>query len=196
MKGQVTTDQGRPVAGAFVALIGMRLTNDGGTPLTVAEGVTDAAGRYVLTLRDGPSTSLHEAIVIARADGLALAGRRVELERAELEVDLTMRPQQLIEVRLVDGDGNAAAKVSVMVTGMTATAEQTLQKPSGSLWFPDLQPRPKAAPLLLTSDANGRLTIPGVPAQHWRVVAAQGAGNRTICPAGAAPEYWLGGRAP
>jgi hypothetical protein len=172
MKGKITNDKGQPVAGAFVALMGMQLTNDGGSQQTLAEGVTDGNGNYSLTHREVSPVSFRDPVVIARADGLALAWKRAELERPESTVDLTLQPQQLIKIRLIDGEGAPAANVSMTVAGMVATAAS--KPPTGSLWMPDPQPKPKATLATLTSDASGHVTIPGIPAGNGVFLKVQG----------------------
>lgn len=83
--GDVRDASGGPIAGAVIATGGFRLAT------------TDAAGRYELCLGSGGAT------LIARADGYAPSGRRIEeIGSGSVELDFDLVPDAIVSVRVVD----------------------------------------------------------------------------------------------
>lgn len=163
--GTVADAEGKPIAGASVYIVAMDTTNWEG--VTLAEGVADASGRYELSV-EGISSQTHRyPNVIARFEGLALAWNRVDLDRASSEINLALKPEQLIQIRLIDLQGRPAAQVAVGLRAFIAA--KPAGKEASGVGLQALKAGSK-----FTSDAEGNLTIRGVPAEHGVILEVAG----------------------
>jgi beta-lactamase regulating signal transducer with metallopeptidase domain len=159
VKGRIETANGEPVGGAFVAVIGTNTSRDYKLQ-TLAEGVADAVGRYELTISGVTMRSHRDVRVIARADKMALAWQRIDLNLAESRIDLMLIPERLTLVRLVDAQGKPATNVEVELTGLSPTKSKGDDLTGLSVWH--IKPQLKNALPRPTCDA-GLLTVPGIP---------------------------------
>jgi len=178
--GTVTNDSGKPVPGAFVAVVGLNFDQSSRSGELLAEGVTNKKGEYKLTMR-GVSAKTHRySNVIARTDDSALAWKAIDLDEKEALIDLELAPQVLIKLRLVNIEGEPLADLSVELRGMQPTLGKGKGTPQQGVGFSGIKPYPKAAPPLLKTDADGVLTIRHVPADHG--VFAHLSGNDDVAP--------------
>jgi RNA polymerase sigma factor (sigma-70 family) len=160
--GTVVDAAGKPVAGARVAVIGRtkRATRARGLwpePRAVAEGTTDAEGRFRLAARGASRAGFWELHLLARAHGHGLGHAR--LETAKGEVRLQLPAERVVRGRLVDLQGVAADGVTVAVNRLQGKV------PTGQYWF-NLEGLPADAafwPAPTATDAGGRFTVRGLP---------------------------------
>ena len=173
IKGRISNEDGSPVPGASVSYIGTQLRNEGGTRRAIAEGKTDAAGRFELK-PDGINLTVSDTVLVARAAGRALAWKSLDGEGKAQEVNLTLPAEEPVVVRLVDADDRPAAGLVVKVVGLTANGNAPRSKAVGSLWISALSKSTLADFLSLSTDAQGQLSIPAVPAGHGIFLEVQG----------------------
>jgi RNA polymerase sigma-70 factor (ECF subfamily) len=147
--GRAVDEQGRPIAGARVAVIG-----DDDWVLSMAHGRTDSAG----TFRLGPLSRKmpHGVIVMAEGHGRTLAGIRPRAEKpGTIELgDVSLPRGRSIEGRVVDARGQPVARVQVELRGghrahdlppppadlHHGDEERRLTDDLGRFRFPDLGP--------------------------------------------------------
>ncbi len=170
LAGRVMDPQGKPVAGAMVAV-----ENPAGPPLRATSQVKAGAdGTFILR---GVEKGFR---VYARADSLGMI-EPIELKGDEKELVLRLSPitEMKLAGRVVDSKGKPLANVGIYVTTLHGTFGLT----------------PKA-PIVLT-DADGRFTLPG-PSINTRYLlkarASDGreSAQRTIEYAPNTPDYDLG----
>jgi hypothetical protein len=156
--GRVTASDGRPVAGAQVAVIAMSNQRSRGGDFTprgqvLAEGTTAENGEYELTLADASSKTHAYANVIARKDGLAIAWRQIDLDAATIDAPLVLSPDEPIRVRLIDIEGQPATGVKLSISALIERTEN--ERPTLGVGFrgADL---PAAWLPAVTSDEQGR----------------------------------------
>lgn len=162
--GTVTNDSGKPVAGAFVAVIGLNVDQTSRSGELLAEGVTNKKGEYKLTMRGVSGKTHRYSNVIARTDDSALGWKAIDLDEKEALIDLTLAPQVPIKLRLVNIEGEPLANLAVELRGLQPTIGKG--SPQQGVGLSGIKPYPKAAPPRLKTDADGVLTIRHVPADH------------------------------
>ena len=79
----------------------------------LADGVTDNAGRYELSLQGVSSKTHIDPNLIARTEQSGIAWHRLDLDADQTTLDVKLKPQQLIQVRLVDIEGRPVAQLPV-----------------------------------------------------------------------------------
>jgi beta-lactamase regulating signal transducer with metallopeptidase domain/uncharacterized GH25 family protein len=174
--GRVTGEGGRPVAGAHVAAVGMKLQSGRGGDLSprgevLAEGVTDEHGQYELRLAGATSKTHAYASAIARKDGVALAWKQINLAADKIDAPLELPQEETIRGRLIDLEGQPAAGVHISVQGVIARNENISAEQgvgyngdnAPAAWLPSV-----------VSDEQGRFTLRGVPAGHGVFLAVEG----------------------
>lgn len=173
--GRIADSAGKLVAGALIGVIGVRNASDGAyVPETFAEAVTNQQGEYDVTAQIDSSKSLIGTKLIVRASGHALGWQSVDLQQPDSQINLALRPEQLLKVRLIDTQGQPAASVAVDYIAIAPAqgkggAEQGYAKQAQGK-----KSSVKAAPPELISDADGLLTIPYVPADHGIYLSVRG----------------------
>lgn len=167
--GRITGPDGKPVAGAHVAAIGMdRQVGRGGDlksqERVFGETTTSADGTYELQLTGVTSRTHSHASLVARTDGTGVAWQRLDLDRADVEASFKLAHEQLIHGRFVDIEGKPAANVRMTIASV---------KPASTEWFFESgvgfyrdDAHPAAWPPSITSDDNGRFVIHGIAAGH------------------------------
>src|SRR5262249_43180362 len=172
----------KPLEGAEVAAVARvrpERPADGAGQLVLARGKTDAEGRFRTVLKDAPRNRIQNFQVLAGARGHSLGWRQLSFEENRPEVELRLRGEQVLPVRLINLQGQAADKVKVRVEWVTdvpsgdrrdprALAQRRIQemRPLGMQQRGDLEfLRPAAKddppwwPPLFTSDAQGRFEV-------------------------------------
>jgi hypothetical protein len=128
---------------------------DGGDEKFAGRAVSDAHGRF--ELRGLPAGS-YRVSAHSRRSGVAPAARTFEVAEAPVEVDLRLVAGVELVVRVTRADGAPAAGVPVAWTDA-----------NGATWQFTADDR---------TDAEGQLTIPGVPPGRWTITAAGAAAQR------------------
>ncbi|MBS0203444.1 MAG: hypothetical protein JSS49_11130 [Planctomycetes bacterium] len=158
--GRITVPTHQAAVGAFVAIVGETLTNDRGSiSVTLAEGMTDQDGQYELAVTGESTRTDGRPRLIVRMKGRALAEQSVDFDRKDSHIDLTLQPEQVIKVRLVDAQGTGASHVVAVIAGITPAAAAS-DRP---FWLLDLQPLARVVPTFVT-DQDGFLEIHHVAA--------------------------------
>jgi RNA polymerase sigma factor (sigma-70 family) len=120
--GSVLDAQGKPLAGASVAVVGrprrQYRSGDAAADRTelLAQGKTDADGHFRLQPPRTSSARFREVAAVATAPGHALAWRRLGADAEAPEAVLRLLPEQVVRGRLVDLQGLPAAGVRVEVS--------------------------------------------------------------------------------
>lgn len=168
VRGQVVDSEGKPVADARVAAIGMSLRAERGGDLpsrdeVLAETTTGEDGRFMMTTAEPVSSKTHQySRVIARGDGLGLGWQNLNLDVTNAEVTIELRAEQVIRGRLVGTEGQPAAKVQLLVKAVTPRAGRD-EHLEGAGWH-NFDRLPSAWPPAIVSDDEGRFVVRGIPA--------------------------------
>lgn len=172
VRGTAADAEGKPAEGAFIAVVALNMhpkeSATGSSPRgeVLGEATTDADGQFEIRL-DGVTSKTHvKGHLIARTSDSGLVWQKLDLDAAETQTALTLSPQQLIEARLVDLEGQAAAGLSLDMASV-AVADPG-NRPSKEIGFGirGLEQPPRAWPEPLTTDDHGRVTIRNVPPGH------------------------------
>jgi RNA polymerase sigma factor (sigma-70 family) len=121
VSGRVLGKEGKPLAEAAVAVAGLsRNVGRGGDLLTeqtrvLAQGRTDADGRFRLRAPDATPGQFFNLYLLARAPGYGVGVQPLNLARQANEATLTLQPERAVRGRLVDLQGQPAAGVTVFV---------------------------------------------------------------------------------
>ncbi len=170
VSGQITSADGKPVTGAYVAIVAWQIRPARGGNLTpfgkaLAEGVTNENGQYRLALEGVNSKTHRNAKVIARKDGTAVAWQDLNLDATNTEASLELPPDDPIRGRLVDIEGQPAAGVRLVVqVVLKRTADGTWSRDSAG--YHGGEPVPAAWLSTIIADDQGRFTVHGVPAGY------------------------------
>ncbi len=174
--GHVKLPDGRPAAGAHVAVIASRIqTSRGGdlSPLgeVLAEGTADDGGSFQLILTGVSSKTYRYASLIARLDGCAIAWQQLDLDAKSTQASLTLASEDPIRGRLVDIEGQPAAGVELSIRSISTSSEDGISVKQGVGYHGNNVPT--AWLRAVTSDIEGQFTVSSVPAGHgvWLDVA-------------------------
>ncbi len=167
VRGQVVDNDGKPVADAQVAAIGVSLRAERGGDLpdrdeVLAEATTGEDGRFVMTTANPVSSQTHQfARVIARNDDLGLRWQNLNLNVTDTDVTIELPVEQVIWARLVDLEGQPAARVPLLVEAVVPRdgIDERLTR-MGSYHFDN---PPAAWPPQVVSDDQGRFAVRGIP---------------------------------
>jgi len=171
IRGTIVGSDGEPAAGAFVSVVGVRLPgNVWRRRELLADGVADNAGRYELSLQGVSSKTHIDPNLIARTEQSGIAWSRLDLDAEQMTLDVKLHPQQLIQVRLVDVDGQPVAQLpvklaTVLVAGDAGQSDRALRlhdlNPAPKDW---VAPRAWLAPI--KTDDRGLLTLTNIAPGH------------------------------
>ncbi|MES2789923.1 MAG: M56 family metallopeptidase, partial [Planctomycetota bacterium] len=153
VKGKILNEKGEPLAGVLVVVIAPRQNNVQIVDELLAEGQTGSDGHYQLTLKNMSSATQRDLRLVARAEGQAVVWQSLNLKSAESTIDLTLRQQLSIQIRLTNDQGAPAANVAVDIAGLST-------KNGAGLWTSDPIWKRLAIFPHLVSDATGLLTVP------------------------------------
>jgi hypothetical protein len=181
LKGLVVDENGRPLAGANVALIGREYRPKPGGELgtsfrdgdsrTVLETVTDGDGRFELSLTKPPTEQLGRTFLVARALGMGLAWQRLTSHPLSDDVRFELAAEQPIRGRLIDSDGQVVSGVRLQIIGYSTKVVPPEVFSRDGVSFHGLE-LPAAWPAVVTSDDQGRVTFLGVAPQHGVLIEA------------------------
>jgi RNA polymerase sigma factor (sigma-70 family) len=179
VSGQVVSADGKPVAGANVALLGRAKRaargghSSGVRDKTLAAGKTDREGKFRLGAAGVSSTAYLQVILVAGAPGHGIAQERLTVEAGRVTVKLDLPGERVLRGRLVDLQGQPAA-------GVTVRLESAHGKlPSGKAAYLYKQHAPAGAsywPGTVVSDTSGRFRLAGLPAGHDLTLGVQAEG--------------------
>ena len=119
--GRVLDPQGKPVPNAAVMIharnYGRAVSNQSRLKLaSIGNARTGRSGRFRI---DAPRTSSwrydDDLGAVAMAPGFGVGSEKLDVDSDEPTADITLRPEQIIEGRLVDGQGRPVPDVSVSV---------------------------------------------------------------------------------
>lgn len=172
-QGRVVDQDGRPVA-ATVAVVGFRNDIRRSVPTRFAEVAADAAGHFRMEVPDVSPITHRDLRLVARAQGFALAWRALDPRITNTTWELTLGPAVPVSVRFVDSEGRPAAKVHVTLTQIVSRTEEESPSRRGGLWpMQTIPPIPEFVKPFVT-DADGRITIPRIPADHGVMLMTRG----------------------
>jgi hypothetical protein len=124
--GRVVDADGKPVAGAHVALLGEPKSNPpdsvglGGKVL--AHGRADADGKYRLSVARAALADYRAVYAIAGKAGHGLAWAPAELKTPSQETVVRLAPEKVVRGRLIDVQGQPAVGVRVSVLTLSGSA--------------------------------------------------------------------------
>jgi RNA polymerase sigma factor (sigma-70 family) len=158
ISGQVLATDGKPLAGAAVALF--RWQDPSGKSQLVGSAKADGDGRFSLKAsKPGPGSifAAPELVVVANHAGFGAAWSPLDVAMKQQEVELRLPKEQPVQGRLVDLDGKSVngAKVYVVRMGKNMPGKALIDLPvdGDASW---LQP--------VTTDEEGRFTVRGLGA--------------------------------
>jgi RNA polymerase sigma factor (sigma-70 family) len=185
VEGKVLDPENRPLANADVAVLAQRTSQaslGAYRPELLARGKTDAQGHYRLGVKNTAPHLLYRATVLARARGFGLGWQVLGYAAGGFQkTDLRLRPEQVIQARLLDLQGLPAGKVTCRVAATLGEVpmgngqaimkaqmelmghfglEMRRQHGFSFLDYPSLKGLPWW-PKPLTTDAQGRFRLPG-----------------------------------
>ncbi|APZ95359.1 M56 family metallopeptidase [Fuerstiella marisgermanici] len=168
VSGSVTDESGMPVAGAVVAAIGLKFLH-GKSPTTdvPAEELTDAAGKFHLSIRGATSKTHRFSSVVAVADQKAMAFEPLNLDQGKVTLNLQMQPEELIRVKLIDIEGQPAANLPIELTAIMSSLH-------GGTGLRDVVLKNRKGFGKLRTDENGLLTVEGIAAKHGVILKVVG----------------------
>jgi RNA polymerase sigma factor (sigma-70 family) len=177
LTGSVLHPDGRPAAGALVAVVGRpkRPPQRGemywADPQILAQGIADGSGRLRLRVPRPSESSFYHVAVLAAAPGDGLGWTFLDPAVSPADVTLHLPADQAIAGRLVDLQGQPAAGLQVGVRSVGP------KDPRGD-WLPfgDLAQPLRAWPAAVTTDRSGRFVLHGVGRQRAALVEVRGEG--------------------
>ncbi len=160
--GRVLDPDGKPVRGAAIDIVGrprkpwVGASEESSDHEILGQGESDADGRFRLEVPRTSSDHFFEVQALAIAPGHALGWARLNADAEQPAADVRLRPEQVVQVTLVDEHGQPARGVELGVN---------LHAPS-SAWASDsvsldgYPPRKlRTWPGIVKTDDQGRLTL-------------------------------------
>ncbi len=177
IEGHVTDEKGQPIAGA-----NMTLTADsqvpwqggiGGTGMAVlANATTDQTGGYRLSVQGATSKNHRSANLLVRKEGLALAWKDVNLDKTRITADFQLGPEEPLRGKLIDVEGQPASGVRLVVQSVIKREDN--RPLATGIAYKGHADRAPAWIAPVTSDKEGRFTIPGVPKGYGVFIEVDG----------------------
>jgi hypothetical protein len=163
--GQVVDPEGKPAAGADVALLGEPKSNPpnyawlGGGIL--AHGRADADGKFRLTVARAALADYRAAYVIAGKAGHGPALARADLKRPAHETLVRLAPEKTVRGRLLDLQGQPASGVRVSLTRLFFSDKSARKDGSFSVFVTPPEGFP-SWPGPVTTGKDGKFTLAGL----------------------------------
>jgi RNA polymerase sigma factor (sigma-70 family) len=177
--GQVVSADSKPVAGAHLGLLAWvrlppRSAHQASTLRALADGETDRDGKFRLVVPGAASTKYLRVFLQARAAGHGMGESTIPDERSA-EVKVELPKERILRGRLVDLQGQPAAGIKIRLESASGKLS------SGKQFYLHLSHREAPAGMRLwpepvVSDAAGRFTLRGVPADCALTLGAHGEG--------------------
>ncbi len=176
--GRVLDPQGRPVPGASVGvhakrkLLSAPMGSEGNFPVPLGQATADASGRFRVEVVRTSSARHSDLGAVAIAPGYGVGWAELDADKDQPSADIMLQPEQLVEGRLFNVQGQPASGVSVSVYGVWRTLpgsprrmgpqRRELEPTEGpAFWGGRIQDRP-GWPRPVTTDAEGRFTLHGL----------------------------------
>ncbi len=170
--GRVLDPQGKPVPDATV-MVHARLKMSSRVdqmvswhPVPIGHGGTDRSGLYRLDAPRTSSAQYDEFCAVALAPGFGAGWVRLDLDADQPAADVTLRPEQLIEGRLLDVQGRPAQGVNVSVSSVSVPSpwvDPRLRQALDGVFFAWIHANDFAGwPKPVNTDADGRFILRGV----------------------------------
>ena len=177
IRGRVVGPDGQPAAGAHIAVIGASNRERRGGDLdfrddVLAETTTNADGNYNVALKGISSKTHTRTSIVARAEGLGLAWRRLDPDARTVEASFELEAEQPIRGRLVDIEGQPADGVRMTIAAVMPTA--TDGKFTNGVGYRNFAAAPAGWPQPAPTDVDGRFVIDGIPAGHGVFIEVAG----------------------
>jgi len=171
--GRVLDPEGKPVPNAMTMVhAAIKQPGSGGglvekrRPSAIGQASSDGSGRFLVDALRTSSSRHHQIGVVALAPGFGVGWAEFDPDVDQPAVDITLRPEQVIQGRLFDLNGRPVPGVEVVLQNMgrVIPADLTIRRPESidGPWF-WWNPRNNfpAWPKPAISDAEGRFTIRG-----------------------------------
>jgi RNA polymerase sigma factor (sigma-70 family) len=170
--GRVLDPQGKPVPNAMTMVYagikrpGSRGMSEKLLPKAIGQASSDGSGRFQVDAQRTSSSRHHRVGVVALAPGFGAGWAEFDLDADQPSTDISLRPEQVIQGRLFDLNGQPVQGVTVSVAAMRRILQRDpnilRERSEGPLFFSwshvnDLPAWPTPA----ISDAEGRFTIRG-----------------------------------
>ncbi len=170
--GRVLDPSGKPVPDASVAVYARRLTSNlplflrSRRPLPIGDARADGSGRFRIDAQRTSSSRYEVFGAIALVPGYGAGWVELNPDDSEPTADITLRPEQVVQGRLVDVQGQPAANVLLSVTSIhrNLPPPQTGRRrvPDGVFYSGTNVNDFPAWPKPMTTDAEGRFTLRGL----------------------------------
>src|SRR5207237_505121 len=121
--GRVVGPDGKPVAGAQVAVVGWQALYfssfewaAASSNSTLGRTRADADGKFHLSVRRPPPAGWTKLRLLAAGDGLGLAWKWFDLKADSVSLEVRLPAEQVVRGRIVDLQGEPVAGARVLVT--------------------------------------------------------------------------------
>lgn len=171
VSGLVRNSDGKPAASAFLAVVAFNVQPKPGAtdlsawPEVLAEGTTTADGKFKLQLGKVTSKTHISPSLLARTKNSGVVWERLDLDAAEADVTLKLKPQQLLQGRLVDIEGQPVAGVPIKLSSIVEAAKDG-RPVQGGIGFSKLKQPPKAWLPKISTDERGNFTVRNLAEGH------------------------------
>jgi protocatechuate 3,4-dioxygenase beta subunit len=167
VSGRVLDPDGHPVPGARVAVVGRRKlallnarADDQHELMGRAEA--DAGGRFRLEVPRTSSVTHYELHAVAATPGLGLGWAELNRDAESPSADIRLRPEQVVEGRLVDLQGAPASGVEVRVSSIGIARKEVGRYDGLNLGKATPEGLAGVWPGSATTDADGRFRLVGI----------------------------------
>ncbi len=126
----------------------------------MAQATADLRGRFGMSLPRTSSAAFLSLDVIAGADGFGLGWQPLNPDALAPEVEVRVRPEHVVQGRLVDVQGQPAASVAVAVVQLADRSENEVH----GVGFWNAPGNLTPWPIPVRTDAHGRFVLHGVGA--------------------------------
>ena len=174
--GIVLDPQGRPVPNATVAISLRRkllfavLGSEGGLPAPASHGASDTSGRFRLDAARASSANHASLDATAWAPGYGVGWAHLDADEDQPSAEIRLMPEQVIEGRLFDVQGQPVPGAVVSVSGIlrelppVVSGQGRVIEPDSDgtyRWWGRVHDGP-GWPKPATTDADGRFTLHGI----------------------------------
>jgi RNA polymerase sigma factor (sigma-70 family) len=174
--GSVLDPRGRPVPNATVAISLRRkllfavLGSEGGLPAPVSDGASDTSGRFRLDAARASSADHASFDATAYAPGYGIGWAHLDPDEDQPSAEIRLMPEQIIEGRLFDVQGQPVPGAVVSVSGIlrelppAVLGQGRVIEPDSDgtyRWWGRIHDGP-GWPKPATTDAEGRFTLYGI----------------------------------